>query len=264
MWWNSMSTLQQVMFIIACAATFILIVQIVLMLVSGATDADVSAGGATDFDGSTEGMLDAGDAADFDGSVGGGVTDVGGEGGGFSSIFDGTDGGISQDMLGGVSDSDANDLSSRGSSMPFGLRLLSLRSIIAFLSIGCWVGYTLCYSTLPVAAIIVIAVACGFLAACGVAGAIIGMEKLQSNGNIVAANAVGKIGTVYLTIPAKRAGFGKVNILVQERYAEYNAITDGSEPIPTAAEIRVVGHVGANVLLVEKYRKPAIVIENRK
>ena len=63
---------------------------------------------------------------------------------------------------------------------------------------------------------------------------------------------------------SNRTGFGKINVLIQERYAEYDAVTDSSEPIPTTAEIKVIGHTGANVLLVQKYKKPSIVIEDIK
>ena len=52
MWWNSMTVFQQAMFIIACAASLFLIIQIILMLASGASDSDISGGGVTDADAS--------------------------------------------------------------------------------------------------------------------------------------------------------------------------------------------------------------------
>lgn len=230
MWWSSMSAFQQTLFVLACAATFVLVMQIVLMLIGNASDADI-------------------DASDGDIS-GGGITDV-----------DGAD-----DVLdvsgGGALDVDGDsDISDHGASVPFGLRLLSLRSIIAFVAIGGWVGYTVCYA-LDWYYALIIALACGFAAACAMAAAMLGMEKLQSNGNLNPLNAVGKTGTVYLTVPPERSGKGKVNILIQERYAEYEAVTDSGSPLPTASEIKVIGHVGANVLIVEKYKKPSITIEN--
>lgn len=252
MWWNSMSTFQQTMFIIACAATFLLVMQILLMLIGGSNDADAVGGGLTD--------------GGFDGDVsGGGDFTGGGSDGDFSgdlpSVFDG--GGSS---TGGAGSDDASPDavgSGGGALAAFGLRLISLRSIIAFLAIGGWVGYTLCYS-LDWYYSLIIALVCGFAAACGMAGAMLGMEKMQSSGNLDPHNAVGKIGTVYLTIPPDRAGQGKVNILIQERYAEYEAVTDDNSPLPTASEIKVVKHLGSNVLLVTKYKKPSITIETVK
>ncbi len=262
MWWNSMSVLQQVMFIIACAATSILVIQIILMLIGGASDgdADIDVGGGADVDADIS--LDG--ASDVDADIGiGSMADfdeppsvIGGHGG----ISDGS-------LL--DADADASDASdaysaapkSGGSILPFGLKLLSLRSILAFIAVGAWLCYTLIY-VMPVYGAILVAVVGGFAAACGVAAALVGMEKLQSSGNINPNNTVGKIGTVYLTIPANRSGQGKINITVQERYAEYDAITDSDEPIPTGTEIQVTAHVGSNVLLVKRYKKPNITIEN--
>lgn len=258
MWWDSLSVGQQVMFIVACATTFILIMQIILMLISGASDADVG-GGISDADASDiggGGLSDVSDMSD--------VSEVGG--GGLSSVFDGSGGGLSESSLGGSGDFDGSDVSSntgRGSTMPFGLRLLSLRSVIAFVAVGAWVGYTLMY-VLDWYWAVIIACACGFAAACGMAAALIGMEKLQGNGNLNPTNALGKIGTVYLTVPPSRTGKGKINILIQERYAEYEAMTDCDEPIPTSSEIKVTGCVEGNVLLVTKYKQPSIIVENVK
>ncbi len=249
-----MSAFQQAMFIIACGASAVLVIQIICMLIGGANDADFSggSGGMLDGDVSGGGMLDG------DMSGGGGMSDVS-DGGGLSSVFDG--GSVS-----GASDMDTTDLASdqpSGGGVAFGLRLLSLQSIIAFIAVGGWIGYTLCYM-LPWYAALPIAVLCGFAAACTMAGAMLGLERMQNSGNLNPLNAVGTTGTVYLTIPPERSGKGKINILIQERYAEYEAVTDNKEPLPTSSEIKVIGHIGANVLLVEKYKKPSIVIENTK
>ena len=215
MWWNSMTLLQQVMFIIACASTALLAIQIILMLIGSiGSDVEISGGG----------LSDAGDGLE----LGGGMsdTDVGDVIGGDRFTLDGIGGGSSGDV--GGADFDGEIPKSGGSSMPFGLRLLSFRSLVAFTVMGSWVLYTASYGMAWYYAAI-LAVACGFAAACGMAGAIVGMEKLQDNGNIDPTNAVGKIGTVYLTVPPKRSGQGKINVLVQERYAEYFAVTRSEE-----------------------------------
>lgn len=247
MWWSSMTALQQVMFIMACAVTAILVIQIILMLIGniGDGDGDFAAAPTDAPDGVT----------DFDGSVGvGDPTDIGG---GFS-----LDGGVTEsDAIDFGDASDAEIPQHVGSSalLPFGLKLISLRSILAFLAIGSWMCYTMIYFVDWYFALL-IAVACGFAAACGMAAALVGMERLQSNGNINPNNAAGKVGSVYLTIPPARSGKGKVNVLVQERYAEYEAITDSADAIPTGAEIKIKSHVGGNVLLVERLKKPSITV----
>jgi len=252
MWWNEMSLLQQVMFIIACSATVVLLFQIITMLIGGAAD------GSFDGDATGGGLFDGGVADAASGGVGG--------------ALDGDMGGVLDGDMSGALDTDFDGDTSSGGDITdkdisagsgFGLKLLSLRSILAFITIGAWMCYTLCYF-LDWYFAILIAVACGFAAACGMAGALIGIEKMQDNGTLDANNAVGKIGTVYLTVPPHRSGQGKINVLVQERYAEYEAVTDSDEPIPTGSEIKITGHIGANVLLVARYKKPSIVIETEK
>lgn len=203
-----MNAFQQTAFIIACAATVILIVQIIIMLVGGEIEADVSAD-VTDISGATD--------VDLDGD------------------------GIPDDVSDG----------STGSATHFGFRLLSLRSILAFLSVGGWTGYTVAYA-LPWYFALLIALVAGLAAACLMAAAIIGIEKLQASGTVTPDSAVGKSGTVYLVIPPNRSGKGKVSILVSERYKEYDAVTDSTEELSTGTPISVKAHLGDNVLLVIK------------
>ena len=192
MWWNSMTVFQQAMFIIACAASLFLIIQIILMLASGASDSDISGGGVTDADASDIG---GGGITDYDGGMDGAFDGDSDISGGLSSALDG---GISDYQVGGASDAELSHggATEHGATMPFGLRLLSLRSIIAFITIGSWMCYTLCYTALPLWGAILISVASGFAAACAMAGALIGMEKLQGNGNLNPNNAVGKVGKI--------------------------------------------------------------------
>ena len=63
--------------------------------------------------------------------------------------------------------------------------------------------------------------------------------------------AVGKEGEVYLTIPAKKQGAGKVNVLVGETLTEFDAVTDEREDIPTGQKV-VVREALDTALLVRK------------
>ena len=78
-----------------------------------------------------------------------------------------------------------------------------------------------------------------------------GISKLQSSGNLDLSNAIGKVGQVYLTIPADSASAGKVNLTVQEQYKEFSAITTAKEPIKTGQYVRVVAVSESGVLVVE-------------
>ena len=78
------------------------------------------------------------------------------------------------------------------------------------------------------------------------------LSTMQQSGNInVYKAAVGCQGKCYLTIPAERAGEGKVQITIQGAVREYNAVTDG-DAIKTGTPIKVVEAINANTLLVEE------------
>ncbi len=133
----------------------------------------------------------------------------------------------------------------------FGMRILSVRTILAFFAIGCWVVFTL-VEVLPVWAATLLGVVAGLLAAFGVAFMMKSVEKLQSSGNVEIQNAVGKTAEVYLTVPAKRSGTGKVNVFVQERYVEFDAVTDDEEPIKTGETAKIAATLNQGTLIVER------------
>ena len=137
-----------------------------------------------------------------------------------------------------------------------GLKLLSLRTIIVFFAIGSWMAFALCpvfEGKQWIAVLIGIAVG----AAAGVAFAFVmrAFLKLQSSGNIDPANCKGLIADVYLTIPASRAGTGKVQVVVQERLTEFDAVTDYERDIATGAQVRILENVNHGVLLVDPIKK---------
>ena len=87
-------------------------------------------------------------------------------------------------------------------------RLFTLRGMIAFLAVMGWTGYALGDGSLGYGIAILISIVAGFLMMLAIAGLAYLFERLQSNGNIHITSAIGKSGTVYLTIPKKREGKG--------------------------------------------------------
>ncbi len=75
--------------------------------------------------------------------------------------------------------------------------------------------------------------------------------KLQRGGNFRLEDCVGMTCGVYLRIPARRAGSGKVQISPHGSVQEVDAVTDGESQIATGAKVRVTQVVDAHTLLVE-------------
>jgi hypothetical protein len=79
------------------------------------------------------------------------------------------------------------------------------------------------------------------------------MGKLADDGTLRLTNAKGKIGSVYLTIPPSRKGFGKVQISVQG-LRTLDAMTDHNEEIKTGAVVEVVDIFNNEIIIVKPSR----------
>jgi hypothetical protein len=118
------------------------------------------------------------------------------------------------------------------------LGLLSVRAVASFFTffgLTGWLGLTKGWDpNLTVGLAVVSGVALMFV----VAWMMRMQSKLQSKGNLDPKNALGLSARVYLRIPAKKSGFGKVTVKVQGRTAEFNAFTLGKE-LPTGALVKI-------------------------
>ena len=150
-------------------------------------------------------------------------------------------------------DGDGNgfELSDDGDVIDFdGLRLFTVRGIVAMLSIGGWVGAALCDVGVHNAVSIVGAVVAG-LGALFLSAYIIKVSlKLQDNGNFNVKYAVAHTATVYIPIPPARTGTGKVTMNLQERFVELDALTDHGERLTTGMMVQIVSVTDKNEVIV--------------
>ena len=121
-----------------------------------------------------------------------------------------------------------------------GVSLFTTKSLTAFLSIGGWAGLLTCSAApdnLQWLSIIVALVA-GGAAWAGVYFALKGIAKMQCNGALQTEKLVGQRATVYVSIPQKRSGRGKITLEAQGKYTELDAVTDGDRiPVDEVVEI---------------------------
>jgi hypothetical protein len=127
--------------------------------------------------------------------------------------------------------------------------MLSFRGIVAamaFFGIG---GLTAQAADLAVPTVLLIAVACGMAAMYAVYWVMQALASLQAEGTVRIGRAVGEAATVYLRIPAARSGAGKIQINLQNRTMEYEAVTEG-DALPAGARVVVVGVVNPETVEV--------------
>ena len=132
-----------------------------------------------------------------------------------------------------------------------GLRVFTVRGIVAFFSIGGWAGVASLEWGVPPAFSAFLALIGGLAALFAVAWIIKLSLKLQDAGNIDIANAVGHVAQVYLTIPGGGVHTGKVVLNLQERYTELNAVTPAPAAIHTGSAVVVTGVLDDSTVTVE-------------
>lgn len=143
---------------------------------------------------------------------------------------------------------DATESGVDASNWIFGV--LSLRTMLIGLTFFGLVGKTLSSARFEPPLPVVGAVAAGLGAMYGVFFLMRGLHRLHAEGNERIARAVGLEGTVFLTIPAKNQGAGKVHLTLQNRLVEYQAMTAG-ERLPTGSRVIVVGVLGPDKVEVQ-------------
>ena len=131
-----------------------------------------------------------------------------------------------------------------------GFQFLSIKNLVGFFAIFGWTGIALLSGGKGLGTTIIISVLAGFAMMVIMATIVYYLGKLTEHNVLNLNNAKGRIGTVYLRIPAERKGMGKIQINVQG-FQTLNAITDSKEEIKTGAVVEVVDSINNEVLLVK-------------
>lgn len=121
-----------------------------------------------------------------------------------------------------------------------GLDLLSVRTISAGTLLFGATGVWLESRGLPVFLNLPLATVAGVAAAVGTAYLTRQVLRLESDGSLRLDHAVGEAGTVYIPVPAQRAGYGMVQLGLQGRTVELRAVSDNPDVLPTGAAVIVV------------------------
>ncbi len=143
----------------------------------------------------------------------------------------------------GMLDMDSAD----GGSFP----IFTVRNFIIFFTVFGWAGLAGIEMGFGKVAVIIFAIALGIIVMLIVSYIFFSISKLTESGNVDIKNAVNSTGTVYLKIPAKRTGAGKVQLVFQGAMRDVDAVSDENEDIPTGAMIKVTD-IFNNMLVVKK------------
>lgn len=155
--------------------------------------------------------------------------------------------------LGGDADIDFEIDGDVGDTPTAEFRVLSLQTVSAFAMGSGWMGLAaLHFMGLDFTTATLIAIASGVAIAWMLISVLKAAWRMQSSGNISLDDAMGQAGTVYVQVPAKDSGSGRVTLVLGKKQREYNAVQLGDEPIASKTRVGVVGiDRASNTLTVE-------------
>jgi membrane protein implicated in regulation of membrane protease activity len=132
-----------------------------------------------------------------------------------------------------------------------GSSLLSIKPVTGFfLGFGWGGGIALDYGlSLPVATLA--AFANGSILMVALAWVIRAIYSLRSDGTRKINDAIGAIGTVYVTLPPNRAAGGQINVTVSGRLETLPALNASLRSVPSGDKVKVVGVIDASTVVVE-------------
>lgn len=119
--------------------------------------------------------------------------------------------------------------------------VVSFKTLVAAAAFFGITGFSTLRAGFPATTTLVLALVAGTCAMYGMYWLLGLIVRLDSEGNERIANALGQPATVYVPIPATGRGTGKVQLSMQNRIVEYQAVTDGKEPLKTGESVVVVG-----------------------
>lgn len=151
---------------------------------------------------------------------------------------------MGMDDAGGM---DGGDMSSHDS----GLSIFSVRGITAFFTGFGWTGVILTKQGLGLPFTLAVSLVVGTALMILIYVMMRSFMRLQSSGTLDYGNAVGQMGTVYLTIPPVQRSGGQVETMIQGRLVTAEALQKGTTPLSPGTKVKVVERIGSSTLIVE-------------
>lgn len=133
--------------------------------------------------------------------------------------------------------------------------VLSFRTLIAAAAFFGITGKAALSAGYPQTIALVLAVLVGIGAMYGMYFLMRSISQFTSSGNEEIAQAPGKTATVYVPVPAAGAGAGKIQLAMQNRTVEYQAVTADETPLATGETVEVVRVTGSDTVEVRRLRE---------
>lgn len=126
----------------------------------------------------------------------------------------------------------------------------TVRNLIVFFTMFGWSGLAAYKGGLHNAVVVLIALLSGTAMVALLLFIMKRAAGMRQSGTLQLKNAISQVGETYLRIPGGRSGMGKVQVQVQGRLVELDAMTDDPADIASGRPIKVVSTLNERILLV--------------
>jgi hypothetical protein len=130
--------------------------------------------------------------------------------------------------------------------------MFTVQGVASFFCVFAWSSLLMFRGGIPLGIAVIVSLILGMAVMYVLAKIMLYLNKLAHCGTLDVKNLLGNSGTVYLKIPPKGAGRGKVMVQTSERLVEFEAVSEDEGEIANNAEVRVIDILGENVLVVER------------
>jgi membrane protein implicated in regulation of membrane protease activity len=134
---------------------------------------------------------------------------------------------------------------------------ISFRTLVAAITFFGLIGSAAQQARQPVGVQLLLALSAGIGAMYGVHWLIQSIGRLGQDATLRVKSALGQEGTVYVPIAGDKGQAGKIQLKVQNRLVEFEAVSGSGERLVTGTKVRVVGMAG-NVLEVEPVKAAVV------
>jgi len=232
-WWDQLTTLNQILYGCAMFFSLIFLWQLVLMIIG-------FGGGEADADGDVDVDVDA--DADFDAGADGDVAIA--DAGDVSTVH--MDTGVDAD---GTYDDFADGAAEDATATLVSFKMLSFRSVLAFFTLFSWGSAFYMNDGVPAGSAMALGALWGAVGMVLVAGIFYLMKRLTETGTSSLRTCVGRLGRVYVAIPAD--GYGEIRVIVSGRISFVKARGVGGQAIAPGTPVRVAAMVDPTTLEVQ-------------
>lgn len=132
-----------------------------------------------------------------------------------------------------------------------GFQFLTFKTLLSFFTIFSWTGIVCIDAGFSEMISILIGTASGIAMMAITAWFYYFMGKMSESGTLVMSRAINAIGEVYLPIPPRGTGIGKVQLKLQGSFRELDAITDDEVEIKRGEIITVTEVINGGILKVK-------------